>query len=152
MVIADKDVVRKKVGNRSVSILPDDDIIEAIQASDVIVQSALNKFDWSVADPGYYGVKEVSELFASADILMRYQDTRDIAKEEYERAEMYLKILKDNFSATTGGEEVGNVITIVSPGFKTFPANPTALYKRPYGKGEMSEGLQAFTARTGDIV
>jgi len=141
MVIAVRADVRKKAGNRSPDILPDADIDEAIQGSDVIVQAALNKFNWTTDDPGYYAVKEISELFAAADILSRFQDQQDKSIEEFERAKYLLKLLQDNFSATTGNEEQSNIITIVSPEFKTYPKNPTAVYKRPYGKGEAVDDL-----------
>ena len=141
MVIAIRADVRKKAGNRDPSILPDADIDEAIQGSDVIVQAALNKFDWTVDDPGYYAVKEISELFAVADILSRFQDQQDKSKEEFERAQYLLKLLQDNFSASTGAEEPSNIITIVSPEFKTNPLNPSAVYRRPFGRGDAVEGL-----------
>lgn len=141
MPIADVNVVRRKVGNRSPEILPDADIEEAIQGSDAIMCTALNKYDWNVDEPAYYAVKEISELFAAADILARYQADRDWAKEEYERAQSQLKIIQENFSAATGDEEAGNVVTIVSSEYHTYPMNPNALYRRPYGMGEASERL-----------
>jgi hypothetical protein len=153
MALANRDVVRRKAGNRSVEVLPDADIDEAIQGSDAIVFSATSKFDWSEQnDPGYYAVKEISELFAAADLLSRYQSDRDWAKEEYERAEYYLKVVRDNFSATTGNEEQGNVVTIVAPEFQTYPKNPSALYRRPFGKGgEAIEGLLHHTLGTSQM-
>lgn len=141
MVIAVRADVRKKVGNRSPDILPDADIDEAIQGSDAVVQAALNKFDWTVSDPGYYAVKEISELFAAADLLSRFQDQLDKSKEEFERAQYMLKLLQENFDATTGGEEPGHIVTIVSPEYKTYPLNPSAAYKRPFGKGEAIDDL-----------
>lgn len=152
MVIADRATVRKKAGNRSPDILPDADIDGAIKASDAIVSSALNKFDWSITDPGFDAVKEVSELFAAANLLKRYQDSQDKAKEELETAKYYLGILKDNFSSATGNEDQGNIINIVTPAFRTFPKNPNAVYRRPFGGGEASEALNAFTTRTGDVI
>jgi hypothetical protein len=148
MVIAIRASVRKKAGNRSPDILPDADIDAAIQASDVIVQSALNKFDWTVDDPGYYAVREISELFAAADVLSRFQDQQDKSKEEFERAQYLLKLLQDNFDASTGGEEPGHIITIVSPEYNTYPLNPSAVYRRPYGKGEAVDDLVSLRSAT----
>ena len=144
MVIADRATVRKKAGNRNPDILPDADIDEAIQSSDVIVQAALNKFNWTTDDPGYHAVKEISELFATADILSRFQDQQDKSKEEFERAQYLLKLLQDNFSSSTGAEEPSHIITISSPEFKTYPLNPSSAYKRPYGRGEASDRLSAL--------
>lgn len=148
MVIADRASVRKKAGNRSPDILPDADIDEAIQGSDVIVQAALNKFNWTTDDPGYYAVKEISELFASADILSRFQDQQDKSREEFERAQYMLKLLQDNFSSSTGAEEPSHIVTIVSPEYKTYPMNLSAVYKRPFGRGEAVDDLVGLRSAT----
>lgn len=141
MVIADRNVVRRKVGNRSVDILPDADIDEAIQGSDSLVCTATNKFDWTETEPSWHVIKEISELYAAADILSRYQADRDWAKEELEHAEKLLATIQSNFAAATGNEEASNVVTIVSGQYHTYPMNPNALYRRPYGRGEASERL-----------
>lgn len=138
MVIADAAVVRKKSGGRSITILPDADIIEAIEGSDTIVMTALNKFDWDpLTDPGYKAVKEVSELFATADILSRFQDQQDNSKEEFDRAEKYLAILKENYAGATAGEDLttsGSIVNIVTPARQTSPLNPAAPYRRANGR------------------
>jgi hypothetical protein len=145
MVIADRATVRKKSGNRSITILPDADIDEAIDGSDTIVMTALNKFDWdALTDPGYKAVKEVSELFATADILSRFQDQQDNSKEEFDRAEKYLAILKENYSGATDDEDLTNIVNIVSASRQTFPLNPSASYRRPNGRltDLASEGIE----------
>ena len=151
MVLASFAVVRKKAGDRDPAILSDDDINEAIQASDSFVSSILGKFNWEVSDPGYYSVKEISELFAAADLLHRYQDTRDAAKEELELAKYKLDLLKNNFPAATGNEERTDLVTIVPQEYHTFPSNPVAGYKRPFGRGSYYESIEHFKMLTGDL-
>ena len=148
MVIADRSAVRKKAGGRSITILPDADIDEAIDGSDTIVMTALNKYDWDpLTDPGYKAVKEVSELFATADILSRFQDQQDNSKEEFDRAEKYLAILKENYSGATAGEDntsTGSIVNIVTSPRQTFPLNPAAPYRRHNGRlvDMGSEGIE----------
>lgn len=141
MVIADFNVVRRKAGNRSPDIIPDADLQEAVEGSDAFVCGALGKFDWTTSDPGYYAVKEVSELFAAADILSRTQTDTDKTEQEFERAKYKLEQLKSSFSAISGNEELQSIITIVSPEHKTYPLNPSAIYRRPFGKGEAIDDL-----------
>ena len=81
-------------------------------------------------------------------LLLDCKRIADRAKEELEQAKYLLGLLKDNFPASTGNEEPGDVITIVTPEFKTYPLNPSAVYRRPYGKGEAIDDLVGLRSGT----
>lgn len=147
MVIADSAVVRKLAGNRSVQILPEDDITGAIVFADSLVQTATGKYDWdSVADPGYATLKKAAEYFASSELLSRWQDQEEDSKEQWERGEKLIQSIKDNFAAASAGEENtagGNIVNIVTAARQTSPLNPAAPYRRWNGRlADMgSEGI-----------
>lgn len=151
VVIADRDVVRKLAGNRRPDLLPDSDIDGAIAFSDSFVQTATAKYDWTQGvDPAYETLKQASEYFAASEILGRYQDKEEESKNEWDRGEYLLKAIKENFvTATGGGEEDlsgGSVINMVSGTYKSWPLNPSAPYKRAFGKGEASTKLTPMTS------
>lgn len=148
MPIADRNVVRKLAGNRSVAILPDADIDQAIESSDSFVNTATNKIDWNTSDPAYPMIKKASEYFASAELLSRWEDQQDESEEQFDRAQYYIKTINENITTATGGEDVsgdgttGSIVNIVKGKYHTSPMTYRSTRWLLWGdNGEAIEGL-----------
>jgi len=139
MTIADPVNVRTLAGNRSIEILPESDITQAIEFSDSLVQSATTKTNWDITDPGYNVIKKASEFFASSSLLSGVQDAEEDAKKQWDYGDYLIKTLVANLGTATAGEEAGNIVNIESGVYQTFPLNPSAPYRRPNGRGNVYE-------------
>lgn len=141
--IAVRDTVRKLIGGRSVNIVSDTQIDDVIAFSDSFVKTKTNKTDWDTSDPAYDSIRKASEYFASAELLSRWEDTEEDSKIHWDRAMAIIQGVIDNLDTATGGEQAGNVFTIVPGEYQTSPLNPSVGYRRAgKGGGQAYEGSE----------
>jgi hypothetical protein len=117
MTIANRASVRALAGNRSATTVPDADIDVAILASDAIVKTTTQVYDWADTDPDWGGIKLASELLASAQIRSRFQDETDEAEEQRDWAMQILESVNKHVAkAGAGGGE-----PLISKPYSTYP-------------------------------
>lgn len=143
MPIADRDVVRKLAGNRSVATLTDAEVDNAISFADTFVKTRTQKQDWTEGvDVDYDAVKKAAEYFAAAEILSRFKDEEGQNLDAWDRGMEILDAVIAHLQALALGDP-GGMVTIVSGEYKTHPMNPNAPYRRPGGLGDVySEGME----------
>lgn len=140
MAIADPVIVRRNAGNRSPAILPEIKITEAITFSDGYVQTYTQKYDWAAGHPDYQSVKKASEFLAASEIRAGFPDQEDESDEMWDRGIKMLDAINEHTSATG----VGGQVNIRTRPYRTNPANPNALYRRPgsvAGSTSLLEGV-----------
>lgn len=109
----------------------------AIEFSDTYVMTYTQKYDWTPDHPDFKSAKKASEFLAASEIREGYPDEEDAADELWERAHTMLKAINEH-STDVG---VGGNVNIRTRPYRTYPANPDALYR--YGVAE-KEGVESL--------
>lgn len=146
-MIGERAEVRKLIGGRSATLVPDATIDKALDFADSFCMTKTSYTGWSPADPDYESVKEASEHFAASRVMMQFIEEKDKADSLWKTAMEIITAVSENMqSGGTAGNAGTNVFNIVSGAsfYRTFPLNPNGQYSRPNGRqsGTTSEGVE----------
>jgi hypothetical protein len=138
MTIADPVQVRRLAGNRNETIVKPATIEVAITASDAFVKAYTQNYNWLPTDPDYPAIKEASEYLASHNIRSAFPDEEDEAEEQKDWAIEMLDAINERLRGALAGGQVN----IKTRAYRTNPANPNALYRRPNSVARTAEGVE----------